>query len=155
MVIEQGHKSLVRQQAMAFIRKRGQGYYLVHNIRKNGRIHQIHLASLGRRPAITDDVIRGVTSKHPWVQIDWRNIKEKASQEAIRPVGDYAKYLRELLTDVKNVHLGIADLQLPALAMSNDRELKGQLMTELRLLRGTLDVKLNMARKGRTLPFRA
>ncbi len=140
---------------MAFIRKRGNGYYLVHSIRKKGRVRQIHLASLGRRPVITDDVIRGVTSKHPLVQIDWRDIKEKAFQEAIRPVGDYTEYLRELLSDVRNVHLGIADLHLPALEMTDDRELKGRLMAELRLLRGTLDVKLNLARKGRLLSFRA
>ncbi|MGH9430576.1 MAG: hypothetical protein ACRD3T_03455 [Terriglobia bacterium] len=144
-----------RQRPMAFIRKRGNGYYLVHCLRKKGRVQQIHLASLGRRPAITDDVIRGVTNKHPWLQIDWRDLKEKASQEAIRPVGDYTEYLRELLSDVRNVHLGIADLHLPALEMTDDRELKGRLITELRLLRGTLDVKLNLARKGRLLPFRA
>ena len=140
---------------MAFIRKRGNGYYLVHCVRKKGRVRQIHLASLGRRPVITDDLIRGVMGKHPWVQIDWRDIKEKASQEAIKPVGAYTEYLRELLADVRNVHLGIADLQLPVLEMTNDRELKGRLMTELRLLRGTLDVKLNLARKGRLLSFRA
>lgn len=140
---------------MAFIRKRGNGYYLVHSIRKKGRVRQLHLASLGRRPVITDDVIRGVTSKHPLVEIDWRDVKEKATQEAIKPVGNYAEYLRDLLSDVRNVHLGIADLHLPALEMTDDRELKGRLMTELRLLRGTLDVKLNLARKGRMLSFRA
>ncbi len=42
---------------MAFIRKRGESYYLVHNVRQEGRVRQIHLACLGRRPRISDDVV--------------------------------------------------------------------------------------------------
>ena len=45
---------------MAFIRKRGEHYYLVHNVRQRGRVRQIHLAPLGRRPRISDDVIAEV-----------------------------------------------------------------------------------------------
>ena len=33
---------------MAFIRKRGNAYYLVHNVRKKGHVRQLHLARLGR-----------------------------------------------------------------------------------------------------------
>ena len=50
---------------MAFIRKRGQSYYLVHNVRQDGRVRQLHLARLGRRPHISDDVIRGVSFPPP------------------------------------------------------------------------------------------
>jgi hypothetical protein len=140
---------------MAFIRKRGHCYYLVHSIRKKGQVRQLHLARLGRRPRISDDVIQGVVSKHPFVRVNWRDLKEKAAHELLRPFEHNAQYLQELLASVRNLHLDIADLHLPVLEMTQDRELAGQLTSGLKLLRATLDVKLNQLRKGRPLPFRA
>jgi hypothetical protein len=138
---------------MAFIRKRGQSYYLVHNVRKDGRVHQIHLANLGRRPRISDDVIRGVTSQHPFVEIDWKGLRKKASQELVRPFENDSHQLRELLASIRNLHLDIGDLHLPVLVMTHDRELVGQLTSSLKLLRTTLDVKLNQLRRGRAQPY--
>jgi hypothetical protein len=139
--------------AMAFIRKRGQSYYLVHNVRQDGRVRQIHLAKLGRRPRISDDLIRGVTSQHPFVEIDWKGLREKASQELVRPFENDSRQLRELLASIRNLHLDIGDLHLPVLAMTHDRELVGQLTSSLKLLRTTLDVKLNQLRRGRVQPY--
>ena len=127
---------------MAFIRKRGECYYLVHNVRKNGRVRQLHLARLGRRPRISDDVIRGVTTRHPFVEVDWKGLREKASRELIRPFENDSRYLHELLSNIRNLHLDIGDLHLPVLAMTQDRELVRQLASSLKLLRSTLDVKL-------------
>lgn len=134
---------------MAFIRKRGQSYYLVHNVRKDGRVRQIHLANLGRRPHISDEVIRGVTSRHPFVEIDWKGLRKKASQELVRPFENDSRQLRELLASIRNLHLDIGDLHLPVLVMTRDRELVGQLTSSLKLLRATLDIKLNQLRRGR------
>ena len=139
---------------MAFIRKRGQSYYLVHNVRKDGHVRQIHLAKLGRRPHISEDVIRGVTSHHPFVEVDWKGLRKKASQELVRPFENDSRYLRELLASIRNLHLDIGDLHLPVLAMTHDRELVGQLTSSLKLLRATLDVKLNQLRRGRVQPYR-
>ena len=139
---------------MAFIRKRGNSYYLVHNVRKKGRVHQIHLACLGRRPRISDDVIRGVASKHPFVRVDWQELKEKASRGLVQPFENDSQYLRDLLAAVRNLHFDIADLHSPMLEMAGDREIATQLTSGLKLLRTTLDVKLNQLRKGRTLPLR-
>jgi len=138
---------------MAFIRKRGQSYYLVHNVRQDGRIRQIHLANLGRRPRISDDVIRGVTSQHPFVEVDWKGLRKKASQELVRPFENDSRQLRELLASIRNLHLDIGDLHLPVLTMTHDRELVGQLTSSLKLLRTTLDVKLNQLRRGRVQPY--
>jgi hypothetical protein len=138
---------------MAFIRKRGHSYYLVHNVRQDGRVHQIHLAKLGRRPRISDDVIRGVTSQHPFVEIDWKGLREKVSQELVQPFENDSHQLRELLASIRNLHLDIGDLHLPVLAMTHDRELVGQLTSSLKLLRTTLDVKLNQLRRGRAQPY--
>jgi len=139
---------------MAFIRKRGNAYYLVHNVRREGRVQQLHLACLGRHPRIDEDIIRGVEKKHPFVKVDWDSLREKASREFVRPIENDSDYLRNLISQVRNVHLDIAGLQLPMLEVTRDRELQTQLLAELKLLRGTLDVKLNPSRKANLMNLR-
>ena len=139
---------------MAFIRKRGDHYYLVHNVRKKNGVRQIHLARLGRRPRISDEVIAGVQAKHPFVEIDWKNLRERASHELVQPLKGNAQFLRDLLGAIRNVHLEIADLHLPVLEMVHDKELRAQLTSELKLLRTTLDVKLNQFRRGKLVELR-
>ena len=139
---------------MAFVRKRGRAYYLVHNFRDQGRVRQIQLACLGRRPRISEDVIEGVVSRHPMVQVDWERLKEKVCREMVQPLNTDSRYLRDLLSSIRNVHVEIAELQLPPRLMTPDRELRLQLTSELKLLRGTLDVKLAQFRSGRVSPLR-
>jgi len=139
---------------MAFIRKRGQSFYLVHNVRKKGRVRQLHLARLGSHPRISDRVIEGVKSRHPFVRIDWEGLREKASRNVLAPFSNDSQYVRNLLVQVHNLHMDLADLPLPALELSRDRELVSQMVSGLKLLRSTLDVKLNQIRKGRSMPYR-
>jgi hypothetical protein len=140
---------------MAFIRKRGESYYLVHNLRQDGRIRQIHLACLGRRPRISDDVVRGVSSRHPFVHIDWKGLREKVSRDVVQPFGQDSRYLRELVGAIRNLNLELADLPVPVLEMIKDRELSTHLIAGLKLLRGTLDVKLQAFRKVKGASFDA
>ncbi len=140
---------------MAFIRRRGNSYYLVHNVRKKGQVRQIHLARLGHRPRISDEVIRGVTSKYPFVQVNWEELRERASRELVRPFENNAQYIQNLLSAIRNLHMDIADLHWPVLEMTHDRDLAAQLTSGLKLLRGSLDVKLNQLRRSRTLSSRA
>jgi hypothetical protein len=139
---------------MAFIRKRGGHYYLVHSVRRKGRVHQIHLARLGRRPRISDEVIAEVRAKHPFVDINWEGLRQRALHQLVQPLKGNAQFLRDLLAAIRNVHLEIADLHLPVLEMVHDRELREQLTSELKLLRTTLDVKLSQFRKGRLAALR-
>lgn len=139
---------------MAFIRKRGEHYYLVHSVRTKGRVRQIHLARLGRRPRISDEVIAGVRTKYPFVEINWETLREKASHELVQPLKGNAQFLRHLLVTIRNVHLEIADLHLPVLELVHDRDLRSQLTSELKLLRTTLDVKLNQFRRGKLVELR-
>jgi hypothetical protein len=134
---------------MAFIRKRGSSYYLVHNVRKEGRVRQVQLASLGRRPRISDDVVEAVADNHPFVRVDWVRLKRRASHDLVQPMLNGSVYLRELLSEIRNVHLEIADFQWPALEVLGDRELRRRFATELKLLRVTLEVKLTQLRTGR------
>jgi hypothetical protein len=140
---------------MAFIRKRGPNYYLVHNVRQQGRIHQIHLACLGQRPRISDDVVRGVTSKHPFLRVNWKVLREKTSRDLIQPFAHDSRYLRDLLLAIRNLHFDLADLPLPLLDLTNDRDLSVQLLSGLKLLRATLDVKLHELRKVKALSYNA
>jgi hypothetical protein len=139
---------------MAFIRKRGNAYYLVHNVRKKGRVRQLHLARLGRSPRISPEVIQGVTAKHPFVRVDWDQLKAKASRDLVRPFEGNSRYLRDLLSSVRNLHMDIADLHLPVLGMAHDPEVTAELTSGLKLLRATLDVKLAQLRKGGNPPLR-
>jgi hypothetical protein len=132
---------------MAFIRKRGESYYLVHNVRKGGRVEQIHLARLGKRPRISDEIIKGVTAKHPFVRVDWQRLKQRTSQGMVRPEEIDSEYLRSLVSNVHSLNLDIAGLHFPSMA-TIDRELPGHLISALRLLRTTVDVKL----RSRKLP---
>lgn len=138
---------------MAFIRKRGSWFYLVHNVRKKGRVRQIHLARLGRLPRISDDLIRGVEAHHPFVRVNWKDLRERASHELVQPMQNVA-YVRGLLSEIRNVHLEIADLHLPVLELVHGEDLSAQVRSELKLLRGTLDVKLGPFRKGKPLSLR-
>jgi hypothetical protein len=143
------------QMRMAFIRKRGESYYLVHNIRKDGRVHQIHLACLGRRPRISDDVVRGVSTKHPFVRVNWKELREKASRDVVQPFQQDARYLRDMLAAIRNLHLDLADMPLQLLGMAKDRDLSAQFVAGLKLLRSTLDVKLQGLRKVKAAALEA
>ena len=140
---------------MAFIRKRGESYYLVHNVREEGRVRQIHLACLGRRPRINDEIVRGVVSKHPFVRVDWKGLRDKASRDVVQPFAQDSRYLRDLVVSIRNLHFDLADLPLPLLELAKDRELSAQLIAGLKLLRGTLDVKLQALRKVKAPAFDA
>ncbi len=54
---------------MAFVRRKGNAFYLVHNVRRGGKVRQLHLARLGDRARITDRVVREVSKKHPFVEL--------------------------------------------------------------------------------------
>ena len=101
-----------------------------------------------------EEIIEGVKSKHPFVRIDWKVLKEKASRDLVQPFANDSEYLRNLLSAVHNLHMDIADLPLPALELARDRELMSQMVSGLKLLRSTLDVKLNQIRRGRSMTLR-
>jgi hypothetical protein len=140
---------------MAFVRKRGRTYYLVHNVRKGEHVEQLHLASLGRRPRITDEIIKGVSAKHPFLQLDWKRLNEKSSSDLEQPLTNNSQYLRDLVAAVRSLHFDLADLPLPVLDFTKEPGLSSEFISGLKLLRGTLDVKLNELRRVKGAPYRA
>lgn len=61
---------------MAFIRKKGDYYYLVMSYRDDeGKVRQKVLSYLGKEPTIDDKIIDEVEKKFPELDIDWASIE--------------------------------------------------------------------------------
>ena len=134
--------------AVAFVRRKGNTYFLVHNVRRQGKVRQLHLARLGERPKITDEIVRSVTRNHPFLQLDWSGLREQVNNHA--PVFDVrSPYVQTLMHALRNLNLDLADLAPPMLLLDRANSSR-ELVTQLRLLRATLDVKLNQF-EGRRL----
>ena len=67
---------------MAFVRRKGNSFYLVHNVRRGEKVQQLHLARLGQRARITDEVVKEVSKKHPFVELNWRALREQCNHSA-------------------------------------------------------------------------
>ncbi len=127
---------------MAFVRRKGNSYYLVHNVRRGGRVLQLHLARLGERPRITDDVVRAVSRNHPFLELDWSQLREQVSSR-VELFDIRSQYVQSLTHSIRNLNLDLADLSPPLLVMTERANSSRELVTQLRLLRSTLDVKLD------------
>jgi hypothetical protein len=128
--------------AMAFLRRKGNSYYLVHNHRQGGKVKQLHLACLGERPRITDDVVRQVSRDYPLVDINWTALREEVNNRVDLFDGN-SSYVRKLVTSLRNLNLDLADLFPPLLDVQEARASGHELVTQLRLLHSTVGVKLD------------
>ena len=127
---------------MAFVRRKGKSYFLVHNVRRQGKVRQLHLARLGGRPRITDDVVRKVSRNHPFLDLDWPRLREQVNSR-IELFDLRSPYVQNLVHSVRNLNLDLADLSPPMLRLTDRSNSSRELVTQLRLLRSTLDVKLD------------
>jgi hypothetical protein len=127
---------------MAFIRRKGNSFYLVHNVRRRGKVQQLHLAKLGERARITDEVVRDVTSKHPFVELNWKALREKVNGQCDLSDPD-SPAIHKLITTLRAVNLDLADVFPPVLRISESPVAAQELLLHLRLLHTTLEVKLD------------
>ena len=127
---------------MAFIRRKGNSFYLVHNVRRRGKVQQLHLAKLGERARITDEVVRDVTSKHPFVELNWKALREKVNGQSDLSDPD-SPAIHKLITTLRAVNLDLADVFPPVLRISESPVAAQELLLHLRLLHTTLEVKLD------------
>lgn len=127
---------------MAFVRRKGKSYFLVHNVRRQGKVRQLHLARLGGRPRITDDVVRKVSRNHPFLDLDWPRLREQVNSR-VELFDIRSPYVQSLMHSVRNLNLDLADLSPPMLRLTERSNSSRELVTQLRLLRSTLDVKLH------------
>lgn len=127
---------------MAFVRRKGNSYFLVHNVRRRGKVRQLHLARLGERPRITDDVVRQVSRKHPLLELDWSSLREQVNSR-VELFDVRSPFVQSLMLSVRDLNMDLADLSPPMLLLTDRSNSSRELVMQLRLLRSTLDVKLN------------
>src|ERR1700675_1979279 len=102
---------------MAFVRRKGNAYYLVHNVPRGGKGKQPHLARLGEPAKITDTVVREVSKKHPFVDPTWRALRAQLNQQ-INLADPNSREVQKLITTLRALHLDLADMFPPALQIS-------------------------------------
>jgi hypothetical protein len=131
-----------RGNVVAFIRRKGNAFYLVHNVRRDGKVQQLHLARLGKRARITDEVVREVTRKHPFIDVKWRSLREQGN--SLLNVGDPdSPAVQQLVTNLRTLNLDLADVFPPLFRISESPAVAQELLLQLRLLQSTLQVKLD------------
>ncbi len=130
---------------MAFLRRKGNAFYLVHNVRKGGKVKQLHLAKLGDRPRITDEVVRKVTRQHPFLDLDWQQLREQVNSR-VELFDARSAPVQKLLSNLRLLNLDLADLFPPVLNLSSSSAVGQEILLQLRLLHSTVGVKLNQFR---------
>ena len=132
---------------MAFVRRKGKTYFLVHNVRRRGKVQQIHLARLGDRPRITDEVVRRVSRSHPFLELNWSRLREGVNSR-IELFDIRSPYVHTLTQTLRNLTMDLADLSPPLLRLTDRTDSSRELVTQLRLLRSALDVKLDQLERS-------
>jgi hypothetical protein len=133
---------------MAFIRRKGNSFYLVHNVRRGEKVRQLHLARLGHRARITDDVVREVSKKHPFVELNWRALREQANHR-VDLADPNSPAVQKLVSNLRALNLDLADVFPPLLRISESPVAARELLVQLRLLQSTIQVKLDQFGRGR------
>src|SRR5262250_2401179 len=99
---------------MAFVRRKGKSFYLVHNVRRGGKVRQLHLARLGDRARITDRVMREVSKKHPFVELNWKALREQLNGQ-MNLADANSPTVQKLVSTLRALNLDLADLVPPVL----------------------------------------
>ena len=133
---------------MAFVRRKGNSFYLVHNVRRGGKVRQLHLARLGDRARITERVVREVSKKHPFVELNWQALREQVNSH-LDLADPNSPTVQKLVGALRTLNLDLADLFPPILRISESPAVARELLLQLRLLQSTLQVKLAQFDQGR------
>jgi hypothetical protein len=127
---------------MAFIRRKGNAWYLVHNVRRSGKVQQLHLARLGEHPRITEDVVRHVSRTYPMLDVNWPKLRDLV-ESRLQLFHPRPQFVQKLVRSLRTVNLDLADLFPTLLPWAESPESASELITYLRMLRSTVNAKLN------------
>lgn len=133
---------------MAFVRRKGNSLYLVHSVRRGGKVRQLHLARLGSRARITDDLVREVSKKHPFVELNWKALREQLNGQ-VDLANPNSPAVQKLVSSLRALNLELADMIPPLLRISESPVVARELVVQLRLLQSTIQVKLDQFGRGR------
>lgn len=134
---------------MAFVRKKGKSYYLVHNVREDGHVRQVHLACLGNRPRVSDEVLDQVRASHPQLQIDWDAVRARAAETFVSPFADLegaqmlVRSMRTLQQDLEELNFGLLRTRARERGQAEVGETRiHELLKQMAELRSQLEYKL-------------
>jgi hypothetical protein len=133
---------------MAFVRRKGNSFYLVHNVRRGGKVRQLHLARLGQRARITEEVVKVVSKKHPFVELNWRALRENVNHQ-VDLADPNSPTVQKLVASLRALNLELADVFPSVLRISESPAVARELLVQLRLLQTTVQVKLEQFGRGR------
>ena len=139
---------------MAFVRRKGNAYYLVHNVRQRGKVRQLHLACLGPRPRITDDVMRDVSRQHPFLDLDWPRLQERTAH-AMELYQPESGSLDRLLNQLHALVADLGELSPTLLQMAHPPVVVREVFNLLRSLNAALESKLHQFERRPTVVARA
>ena len=127
---------------MAFVRRKGNALYLVHNVRRGGKVRQLYLARLGDRARITDEVVREASKRHPFVELNWKSLREQLNSQ-LELADPESPAVQNLVSNLRTLNLDLADLFPPLLRISESPRVAREILLQLRLLHSTIQVKLD------------
>jgi hypothetical protein len=127
---------------VAFVRRKGNAYYLVHNVRQRGKVRQLHLACLGPRPRITDDVMRDVSRQHPFLDLNWHQLQERTAH-AMELYQPETGGLDRLLNQLHALVADLGELSPTLLQMAHPPVVVREVITLLRTLNAALESKIH------------
>ena len=133
---------------MAFVRRKGNLFYLVHSVRRGDKVRQLHLARLGDRARITDEVVREVSKKHPFVELNWRALREQLNTR-VDLTNPNAPAVQKLVSSLRALNLDLAEIFPPLLRISESPAVSRELLVQMRLLQSTIQVKLDQFGRAR------
>src|SRR5260370_8546477 len=125
---------------VAFVRSKGNALYLVHNVRRGGKVRQLHLARLGARARITEDLVREVSKKHPFVVLNWKALRNQLNGQ-VDLANPNSPTVQRLVSSLRAINLELADVFPPLLRISESPVVARELLVPLRLLQPTTQLK--------------
>ena len=83
-----------------------------------------------------------MSRNHPFLDLDWSHLREQVNSR-IELFDIRSPYVQNLMHSLRNFNLDLADLSPPHLLLTDRANSSRELVTQLRLLRSTLDIKLD------------
>jgi hypothetical protein len=133
---------------MAFVRRKGNSFYLVHNVRRGEKVQQLHLARLGQHARITEEVVKEVSKKHPFVELNWRALRHHVNHH-VDLADPNSPTVQRLVASLRTLNLELADVFPPLLRIPESPAVARELLVQLRLLQTTIQVKLEQFGRAR------
>src|SRR5438132_9987428 len=112
----------------------------MHNVARGGKVRQLHLARLGARARITDDLVREVSKKHPFVELNWKALRNQLNGQ-VDLANPNSPTVQKLVSSLRALNLELADLFPPLLRISESPVVARALLVHMRLLQSTIQLK--------------